>query len=95
MARAYAFLIDDAPFPFEMEFAHVVKEFGVRAVTGRDILSAREIRDCVMCDYAQKIIQLYRAREASKNWAEWEAKNLQQAKLLEQAHKVYLEWQTQ
>ena len=92
MARAYAFLVDDAPLPFEMEFAHAVKEFGVKAVTGKDILSVREIRDCVMCDYAQKIIQLYRAREASENWAEWEAKNPQQAKALAGAHEIYLKW---
>ena len=92
MAQAYAFLVDDAPYPIEMEFAHAVKSLGVKAVTGRDMLSAREIRDYEMAEYAGEIIRLYRARETAPSLAEWVQANPRQHEMLEKAREI---WQIQ
>ena len=92
MAQVYSFLVDDAPYPAEMEFARAIKLLGVKAVTGLDVLSTREIRDCMMSEYAEKIIQAYRAREASPNWSEWAEANPKQNEMLEKVHEL---WQIQ
>ena len=94
MARVYAYLIDDAPYPEGISLASAILNFGAKAVTGSDVLSGRVIRDCVMAKYAETVIQLYRAREASGNWAKWEEDHLNESKILAQAAKVYQEWQT-
>jgi hypothetical protein len=89
MARAYAFCAGSAPFPAEMELARAVRAFGVKAVTGRDTLTAREIRDCMTADFAEKVIGFYRAREASGNWAEWEVQHAHEARALKQVQEAY------
>jgi hypothetical protein len=70
MARAYAYCIGRAPFPAEIELSRAIKEFGAMAITGRNVLSAREVRDCLCAQSADRFISIYHARRESDmgNW---------------------------
>lgn len=93
MARAYACCVSDAPFPQEISFYLAVKEYGVRAITGRDVLSAREVRDGFIARYAESIMASYRARKASKSQSDWDAAHPPEALEITRAQKEYMRWQ--
>lgn len=92
MARAYAYCIEDAPFPEEINTALAIKDLGVDAVFGRSKMTVREIRDYVMADRAMQIIRLFHARASAESWPKWEEDYPQAAEALRQAHKVYKAW---
>jgi len=75
--------------PWELSAERAVEQFGVRAVFGREELTATEINGMRT---ANIIARLYRQRERAENWAEWTTKNPDEAKVLEAAQKI---WQTQ
>lgn len=92
MARAYAYCIGQAPYLPEIDFYHAIKEFGVMAVTGRDVLSGREVRDSLAANYAERLIDVYRARKLSKSMNEWDVAHPAEALAIARAQKEYLEW---
>lgn len=60
----------------------MIDRFGVRAVLGRDILRAGEIRRII---YAEALVQAFRDREKSTNWATWAKENGARAEMLAEA----------
>ena len=56
------------------------------AVMGRAVLGYGEIS---RMHYVAMIPNLYRARESSKNWAEWAKDNRDQARILNEAERLY------
>jgi hypothetical protein len=91
MARAYAFCIGKAPYLPEIEFSRAVKEFGVMAVTGRNVLSAREVRDCLTAQSADRFISLFHARKES-GMSKWDDAHPFEARLIARVQKEYLQW---
>ena len=89
MARAYAYVLGNAPLPAEVAIATAIEQFGVKAVTGKDVLSRAEINGI---KNASAIVRLGREREQSGAWAEWEQKHPKEAAVLAAAHRI---WQTQ
>jgi hypothetical protein len=60
----------------------MIDRFGVRAVLGRDTLRAGEIRRML---YAEALIEAYRDREKSTNWATWARENEARSEMLAEA----------
>jgi len=58
-----------------------IDRFGAQAVLGRP-LSAREIRGMVL---AENLVNAYKERKASSDWAEWAADNPAMNELLNEA----------
>ena len=86
MARTYAFCVGDAPIPWELTTYRTIEVFGVKAVTGKDVLTYAEIHGMKT---ANLIETLYRKREASGAWAEWGSKHPKEFEFLEAAHKLW------
>jgi hypothetical protein len=74
--------------PGELILLGYIDRFGAQAVLGRP-LSAREIRGMVL---AENVVNAYREREASSNFAIWMDENEGKAILLNEA---MLLWQMQ
>lgn len=85
-ARAYAFCIGGAPVPHELEVYRAIEVFGVKAVTGKDVLTYAEIQAMRI---ANLVITLYQQREKSNSWGEWSEAHPKEAKFLEAAHIIY------
>lgn len=85
-ARAFAFCVGDAPIPWELATYRAIERFGVKAVTGKDVLTYAEIHAMRTADI---IVSLYQQREASGNVAEWTNKNPKEARILEAALRVW------
>lgn len=62
-----------------------IKRFGVKAVTGRDVLSAGEI---IRMNTCQNIIAAFQMREKSENWAQWVKDNPELAATLHEAERL-------
>jgi hypothetical protein len=77
--EAYLYVAEDAPPPFELNLLSYIDRFGVRAVLGRDDLSAGEIRGMIM---AENVVNAYLSRKASDNWGKWAADNPKMDELL-------------
>ena len=100
MARAYAHCInprrpdnpDGYDCPTEYHVYMLVKEYGIKAILGRDVARPRELRAWTI---ARNIITWYRDREASPNWGEWTVKHAEEDAVLNEVHKEYLKWQTE
>ena len=86
MAAAYAYA-DGGQMPAEIRLLREVDRFGAQAVFGRT-LGAKEIRRMMI---AENIVNAYRARAASENWAAWETDNPQVAALLNAAMKAAID----
>lgn len=91
MARVYGYCIGKAPFPPEIEFSRAVKEFGAMAVTGRNVLSAREIRDCLTAQSADRLISLFSARQAN-DMGKWDEAHPFEARLISRVQMEYVKW---
>lgn len=77
---AYEYARDSQlPPPYYVTLLHYIDRFGVRAVTGRDVLSAGEMSRMMV---SEAVIKAYRSRSNSDNWAKWTQDNPQAAKLL-------------
>ena len=61
-----------------------VDRFGVKAITGRDVLYFGELRKLIL---AENIVHAYHSRRASTNWAEWTQTNPVYAGLLAEIEK--------
>ena len=85
-ARTYAYLVEDAPPPSELKSYKAIEQFGVTAVTGRDVLTHSEITGMKI---ANVFTRLFQARKSSNAWAEWEQKNPQEAAVLEAAKNIW------
>ena len=59
-----------------------IDRYGVEAVMGRAVLSAREIRDMTL---VESIYSAFHSRAGSDNWAEWSNNHPDAARLLESA----------
>ena len=71
--------------PAEIKLLSAIDRFGVKAVLGRDVLSAGEIS---RARYAETIIGAYRARERSESWVEFANKNKQASRILNDAERL-------
>lgn len=69
----------------ELEKLHLIDRFGVKAVTGRDILGYKEMRFMYA---AENIYNAKIANMNSDNWAEWARRNKQVAELLAKVEKM-------
>ena len=67
--------------PTEIEMLRACERFGAWAVFGRP-LGVGEVRNMTAAQY---IVDAYRAREASKDWAGWASSNPQANRLLDAA----------
>lgn len=64
------------PAPFELILLGYIERFGVKAVTGRDVLSAGEIRRMITADNIRNAYQSRRAAQKDeKGWAGWAAQH--------------------
>ena len=92
MARTYAWLQDDAPQPKEIALRQSIERYGAKAVTGRDVLSPRLIKDMTM---AQNVEVAFNSRQASENWEAWEKdiNNKDLVPILTSAFEEYQQWQ--
>lgn len=61
-----------SPPPNELILLSYIDRFGVEAVTGRKTLPFGDARRMIT---AENIIEAYRDRKRSGNWAEWAEKN--------------------
>lgn len=93
MARAYAFCVGDAPLPAQISFYIAVREFGVMAITGRSVLTAREVKDCFIAKSAERMIHAFRRRKAAKSQSEWDLANKDDAALIITAQQEYIKCQ--
>jgi len=89
MARTYAYCVGDAPRPVELRLSAEIDKLGVYAVTGSEIISAREVRDMHM---AENVSRIYQEREHAEDWSDWAAKNQDSVKILDMALKEYKVW---
>ena len=85
-ADAYSFAIGEGRKPAPLKLLESIDRFGVKAVTGRDVLSYGEISRMRYCEL---IVSLYKSREAASNWAEWTGKNKAAAQALNEAERLY------
>ena len=73
------------PVPYEIALASYIDRFGVKAVTGKDTLSASEINRIIV---SEKIVDAYKSREASgKEWGKWAAAHPDLDEFLKQIEK--------
>jgi len=86
MVAAYGFAIGDGQKPGELKLLESIDRFGVKAVTGRELLGYGEISRMRYCEL---IVSLYKSREAAPNWAEWAGKNKAAARVLNEAERLY------
>jgi hypothetical protein len=70
-----------SPKPNELILLSYIDRFGVEAVTGKNILPFGDARRMIV---AENIVEAYRDRKKSGNWAEWAEKNPSAAELLRQ-----------
>lgn len=61
-----------SPRPDELILLSYIDRFGVEAVTGKKTLSFGDVRRMIT---AENIVEAYRDRKGSGNWAEWAEKN--------------------
>lgn len=72
----------------ELELLNAIKVFGVEAVTGRKVLSAREIRNMLT---AETVVNAYRGREnyrdedGKQDWPGWAKDHPAASRLLDRA----------
>jgi len=69
----------------ELTALRLIERFGVKAVLGRDTLSAGEIARMIT---AENIYKAKQANDKSENWAEWARNNPHAAKLLAETMKL-------
>ena len=69
-----------------MRLGRQVNNFGVEAVFGRSVLHEYEMRAMMI---SRNIVEAYRARESSENWAEWEKAHAKIAESLAWAAEEY------
>ena len=81
MALAYAYAEGDGPEPDELIAGRLVDRFGAAAVYGRP-LGYGELKRMLT---AENIVNAYRARDASANWAQWATENPELNRLLNEA----------
>lgn len=87
MGRCYAYASKHGPMPLELEAAYQIDRYGANSVYGR-VLGVGEMR---RMNIARSIIHAYKSREGYRNsdgardWADWAAKNPDEASLLNQA----------
>ena len=84
MAAAWRHADEGAPAPPVYVVLGYIDRFGAQAVYGRT-LGAGEMRRMVL---TENVINAYRARERSENWAKWVQENRQASELLAQAAKA-------
>ena len=65
--------------PYERLYLAYIERFGVKAVFGRDVLSLGEIQRMLIVD---DVVNAYRMRKATKNWAEWAERDPYSANLI-------------
>lgn len=73
-----------SPRPEELIIAGYIDRFGAQAVLGR-VLSGGELRRIAQ---AENIVQAYRDRQKSENWAKWAQDNPEQAAVLNEAERL-------
>lgn len=78
MGRAYAYAVEGAPVPTEIELGRAVDRYGGMAVFGRTI-GACEMRSIGL---AESIVNAVREREKSEDWTVWDEDNPKMADLL-------------
>jgi hypothetical protein len=84
MSSAYAYA-EGGPITDEIVLARSIERYGTQAIFGRT-LSFHEVR---MITLANNIVNSYRERQKSENWAEWAGKYPEKAELLANAGKLY------
>jgi hypothetical protein len=84
MAAAYRHADAGEPAPGELVAISYIDRFGAQAVYGRP-LGAGEMRRMSL---VENIVNAYRARERSDNWAAWAKEHPRDSELLAQAAKA-------
>lgn len=77
--------VDQSARSHELEKLWLIDRFGVKAVTGRDVLGFREML------FMQSAENVYKSKQAnidSDNWADWAKRNPQAAKTLAEVEKM-------
>lgn len=72
--------------PAIFETMRAVKRYGVRAVMGRPVLSAGEIRRFAL---VENILNWYTERDRAEDWVTWGRANPAKAETLHKANKIY------
>ena len=70
-AAALTYAQGDGPMPAELMLGRMIERYGTQAVLHRDYIGAGE---AFAMNTAENIVNAYKSREASENWAEWAQK---------------------
>ena len=90
MARIFGYYTaKSAPLPYQVGVANNIQRYGVKAVTGRDTLSARELRDL---NLAANYDTLMQATLNSGDWGRFAEANPEAVEMLEYAKQQYKDW---
>jgi hypothetical protein len=82
---AYQYAVSGDRKPAELMLMDAIDRFGVRAVTGRDVLAAGEI---LRARHAEFIVKSYRARAEAESWPEFINSNPAAALVLGEAERL-------
>jgi len=79
MQAALAYARGEGTQPYEYRLRKLIETYGVAAIMNRNYLGVGEIR---RMEAATNVIDGYKSRQASGNWAEWTAKHPELSKIL-------------
>ena len=77
------------PLPYQVALAEKIQQFGVKAVTGREVLTTRELLDLSMAEMYDTVI---RRSLNAENWQQYADNNPAAVEILDRAVKAYKEW---
>ena len=84
MAAAYAYAEGSGKKPQELIDVQLIDRFGVEAIKNRKYLTKREVESMLL---SENVVNRYRERSESENYAQWVSDNKEMHKMLEHARK--------
>jgi hypothetical protein len=87
-AAAYGYAAGDSQKPADLTILENIDRFGVKAITGRDVLNYGQI---ARMRYCENVVKAFQARERAPDWVAWVKDNPNVASLLNEAERIYNE----
>jgi hypothetical protein len=84
MAVAYAYAEGSGKQPQELIELTLIDRFGVEAIKNRKYLNSKEVRSMLL---TENVVNAYKSRKESENWAKWADDNREAQEMLEYARK--------
>jgi hypothetical protein len=80
--------VSEGLYSREVDKLQKINRFGLEAVTGRRVFYLHELHRLITAD---NIVNAYRSRRQSKNWAEWTESNPRLAAIVAEAEKLFID----